>query len=202
MDGSTASVAVKKLLFLVNGIPGTLGTPLLEKLRASEHEVHSIQSRLEDHDALKDELARLKIPTGVDKAVLIPLAAITSLPECEKNPDLAWIINVTATAELAIQASHWAKQHGLDFYAVGISSSHVYREAPSPHRLTETDPTGPRSHYGRTKLGMEEALQTAAQTESFPCGILRVFGILGVDQPPHFLLPGLIRRAAAKDFSQ
>ncbi len=189
-----------KNLFLINGIPGSLGTPLKSRLEQAGIPVHVIQARLEDQAGTRQELESVTIPPSVDRLVLVPLAAITSVPDCEKNPDVCWKTNVTDTAALAVEVARLAKQKSLEFFCVGVSSSHVYQEAPKPHHLTETDATLPRSQYGRSKLGMEVALASMAKQAGFRLAILRIFGILAVEQPPHFLLPGLIRRLRERNF--
>lgn len=189
-----------KNLFLINGVPGSLGSPLQLRLEGEGAVVRVLQARLENTDELRKEIESTQIPSMVSRIVLIPLAAITSVPECEKNPDACWKTNVTDTANLARLVSTWAKQKQLEFFCLGVSSSHVYQEMPEPHRLTEMDATAPRSHYGRSKRGMEEALTEVSKQEGFRLAILRIFGILAIEQPPHFLLPGLIRRVRERNF--
>lgn len=110
--------------------------------------------------------------------VVVLAAAMTSVEDCEKNPTLAYRINVKAAEEVAqLCASRGAK-------LVFLSSSAVFdgqRAYPA-----ETDETCPVNEYGRTKAEAEKRIQDSGATHL----ILRLTKVLN---PAGGYLAGLLR---------
>ncbi len=79
--------------------------------------------------------------------VIIHAAAIASLGECEKQPDLALQVNAAATAELA----QWCSANNSRL--VLLSTDIVFRGDKPPYK--ETDKLDPVNVYGRTKMQAE-----------------------------------------------
>ena len=79
---------------------------------------------------------------GVD--VIIHLAAMTNVDECERDPDLAHEINGRGT-HLIMQGSD------SDARVVYVSTDYVF-DGTKRGAYTETDPVRPINVYGRTKL--------------------------------------------------
>ena len=83
--------------------------------------------------------------------IILNAAAYTAVDKAEDDKENAYRINCTAVKNLA----EAAKKHGL--FLVHISTDYVFPgDACTPY--TETDPTGPLSVYGRTKLAGEQAI--------------------------------------------
>ncbi len=80
---------------------------------------------------------------------LINCAALTNVDGCETNLDLAYRINAIGPRNLSIAAT----QTGAKL--IHISTDYVF-PGTSAEPLTEFDPTGPKSAYGRTKLAGED----------------------------------------------
>lgn len=83
---------------------------------------------------------------------IINAAAYTAVDKAESEPERAELLNATAVRHLVAGAE--AVGAGL----VQVSTDYVFNgEVPEGRReLSEGDPTGPRSVYGRTKLKGEE----------------------------------------------
>lgn len=80
-------------------------------------------------------------------------AAISSIEQCADEPELAWKLNVEASADLAAQA------HIVGAAFVYISTDAVFDGARGSY--TEQDRPSPATEYGRTKLAGERAVLNA-----------------------------------------
>ncbi|MCG3203805.1 MAG: GDP-6-deoxy-D-talose 4-dehydrogenase [Elusimicrobia bacterium] len=189
---------MKHVIF--NGQTGTIGRFLSPVLHSKNLPHHALESRLEAHQALENELQALSVPAG-SEVTLIPLAAIAPIAFCEKNPSKAYETNVTNTVSLAKQFLHWTKANQLKPRILFMSTGHVYRPKSSSQLIQENDPLGPRSVYAKTKLEAENQLKEVSKKESCPLLIMRQFGVVGPQQLPTSVLPGLIKRATEKNFS-
>ncbi|GHU04040.1 NAD(P)-dependent oxidoreductase [Betaproteobacteria bacterium] len=83
--------------------------------------------------------------------IIVNAAAYTAVDKAETNPELARALNVAAPALLAEEAVR------LDAWLIHYSTDYVF-DGSGDKKRTETDPTGPLSVYGRTKLEGEQAV--------------------------------------------
>ncbi len=120
---------------------------------------------------------------------LIHLAAISSPPVCEANPELAQAVNVDGPRKL-YQAifDRWP-----DCPIVHVSSGHVYK--PAAHDLSEDEELIPINVYGRTKLD-GEAMAREFQAAGHKITVVRPFNHTGAGQLPMFALPSFAMRLA------
>jgi dTDP-4-dehydrorhamnose reductase len=84
--------------------------------------------------------------------VIVNAAAYTAVDRAESEPDLARTVNALAPGVLALEAKRcgaWLIHYSTDYVFDGSG------EKP----WLETDPTGPLSVYGKTKLEGEEAIR-------------------------------------------
>ncbi|MDE0586136.1 MAG: NAD(P)-dependent oxidoreductase [Planctomycetota bacterium] len=130
------------------------------------------------------DLSLLPVPDG-----LIHLAAISSPPVCEANPELAQAVNVDGPRKL-YQAifDKWP-----DCPIVHVSSGHVYK--PAAHDLHEAEELMPVNVYGRTKLD-GEAMAREFQAAGHKITVVRPFNHTGAGQLPMFALPSFAMRLA------
>jgi GDP-4-dehydro-6-deoxy-D-mannose reductase len=130
------------------------------------------------------DLSSLPAPDG-----LIHLAAISSPPVCEANPELAQAVNVDGPRKL-YQAifDRWP-----DCPIVHVSSGHVYK--PAAHDLSEDEALIPINVYGRTKLD-GEAMAREFQAAGHKITVVRPFNHTGAGQLPMFALPSFAMRLA------
>jgi len=85
-------------------------------------------------------------------AVIINCAAYTKVDHCEKDPQAAFAVNQTGPAILARHARR------LGIRLVHFSTDYVF-DGTVRRPLLTTDPLGPASAYGKSKLAGEQAIQ-------------------------------------------
>lgn len=136
-----------KRRWVVTGAGGQLGRCLVERLSASDrHELVLGVTRADldvtDADAVRRRLASLP---GGPPDVVANAAAMTHVDRCESEPEAAHAANAVAPGSLA------ASCRALGAQLVHVSTDYVFAgDGTRPYR--ESDPTAPRSVYGRTKL--------------------------------------------------
>ena len=139
--------------WLVTGASGQLGTCLGARLRdAAEHELVAAY----DHAALDvcDAGALRKAIDAARPDVVANAAAMTHVDRCEGEPALAEAANAVAPGLLAEACRAAGAQ------LVHLSTDYVFAgDGGQPYR--ESDPTAPRSVYGRTKLEGERRVLAA-----------------------------------------
>lgn len=142
---------------------------------------------------MEAELARLGNPV----TSFTHLAGITTLKECEIDPDLAFQANVVGPRKWFEAAARMGVRH-----FVFTSTSHVYGNPVARVRLSPQAPLQPLSLYARQKVEAERALQEL--TLKYPdtkLTIVRMFTVLSPAMKPGFLFTNLHVRAQKKDFS-
>jgi dTDP-4-dehydrorhamnose reductase len=132
--------------WIVTGAGGQLGSCLAARLRASDrHELVAAYGR--------DQLD-VTDPAAIERAFTAPVdvvanaAAMTHVDRCETEPALAAAANEVAPGLLA----EACRKAGARL--VHVSTDYVF-DGQGTRPLRETDPTGPQSVYGRTKLAGE-----------------------------------------------
>jgi dTDP-4-dehydrorhamnose reductase len=86
--------------------------------------------------------------------VIVNAAAYTAVDRAESEPELALRINGGAVGEMARSAA-----------ALGALLVHYSTDGSTAGAYNETDPTGPLSSYGRSKLAGEEAIHAVSGCE-------------------------------------
>jgi dTDP-4-dehydrorhamnose reductase len=86
--------------------------------------------------------------------IVVSAAAYTAVDRAEEEPDLAYAVNAAGAGAVAQAAA------AAGAPVIHLSTDYVFSgEADGPYR--ESDPTGPQSVYGRTKLAGEIAVAAA-----------------------------------------
>jgi nucleoside-diphosphate-sugar epimerase len=182
-------------MILWNGSSGSLGAYFGPAVAARSQQGSALRARLADRAALLAELdAVAPRPTAGARLLFVHMAAMVSVPACEREPEQALQTNVTDSVATVRAICDWARGKQLDPAVVYVSTGHVYAAQPAGTLVSEAHPTAPRSVYARTKLEAERRLQEACAALGVSCLVARVFGLLAPKQPPHYVLPGLIRR--------
>jgi dTDP-4-dehydrorhamnose reductase len=156
---------------LVTGASGQLGTDLVDALEGripiggaatallggsqvapDEFEVVAVTHSdlaIEDKDAVASAIGAAK------PEVVVHLAAYTAVDRAETEPDLAFAVNATGTANVAAATS------AAGAHLVYVSTDYVF-DGTKRAAYVEDDRTNPKSVYGETKLGGERACPPAA----------------------------------------
>ena len=145
----TPSSASPDRSWVVTGSRGQLGTALVARLERAGIPVRAadLEVDIADPEAVARFLDAPPRPKVVANA-----AAYTHVDRCEREPDTADRANRVGPAVLA----RACREIGAKL--VHVSTDYVFPGAGSKP-YAETDPTGPRSCYGRTKLAGERAVQ-------------------------------------------
>ena len=139
------------MIWLV-GKNGMLGSEVAELLEAAglEYCASDIEVDITDPSAIQEFVQ--------DKQInwIVNCAAYTAVDDAEDNSEAAERLNIRGPGNLAATAA------SIGARIIHISTDYVFGsvgEQIDPLRaLTETDPTGPESEYGRTKLLGEQAI--------------------------------------------
>ncbi|RAK66937.1 SDR family oxidoreductase [Hymenobacter edaphi] len=108
---------------------------------------------------------RAQQPTHV-----IHTAAMTQVDDCELHPDECWLHNVTAVDILARACA------ALGVHLTHLSTDFVFDGSHGP--LAEDAAPNPISHYGRSKLAAEQAVQATPGLRWAIARTVLVYGVL------------------------
>jgi dTDP-4-dehydrorhamnose reductase len=134
----------------VTGLTGLVGRELGAALAAAGHAVVGEPRRPDTGERLIDVRSGAAVARAIAEAEpdwVVHLAAYTRVDDAERQPREAEAVNAGGTANVARAA------RALGARLLVMSTDYVF-DGRRPHRTpyVETDPTGPRSVYGRTKL--------------------------------------------------
>ncbi|CAB4916356.1 unannotated protein [freshwater metagenome] len=136
---------------LVVGAYGMLGREAMAAARVAGHDV---EGRDVDTLDIVDPQAALEVVADTEPDAVINCAAFTNVDAAEDQEDVALAVNGDGAGNLAAAAA----AHGARI--VHVSTDYVFPgDATRPY--VESDATGPRSAYGRTKLAGELAVARA-----------------------------------------
>ena len=127
-----------------------------------------------------------RLPNWGESDSLIHLAGVVGTSTVEKNPNLAFDINVNATVKLA--ENFLNQTEGRFIY---VSSSHVYMKSDQP--MSETSPLLPVSKYAQQKRAAELELERIFEYNRERLCIVRVFSVLDWNVPS-FSLGGAVAK--------
>jgi dTDP-4-dehydrorhamnose reductase len=163
---------------LVTGARGMLGHDVERASERAGHELTLVDLPELDItdaravDALLDELGEASTLDGI-----VNCAAWTDVDGAEAQPDAARAVNADGAGVLARAAA----VRGMPL--LHISTDYVFDGAPPldgdgrPRPYLESDPTGPRSVYGRTKLEGEQQVLAASPAHT----VVRTAWLYGLD---------------------
>lgn len=146
--------------FLVTGSTGLVGRQIIKDLVVSNEQIFSCyhDSKPEHGIATPLDLTNseniIKVAENTKPDVIIHLAAVTNVDQCEKEKDLALKINAKATETLARQAAK------LGSFLVYVSTDYVFDGESGLKK--ENDTPNPVNYYGKSKLEGEKGLDDMA----------------------------------------
>ena len=165
---------------LITGCKGQLGNELRRLLETGTAEIGPIPEELRDTEATFIDVEQLDITdsAAVDAYfaehefdVVINCAAMTNVDGCEQVEDTAYRVNAIGPENLARAAA----AQGAKF--IQVSTDYVF-PGNEPGERVESDPTGPISAYGRSKLAGEQ-LSQAANPRTFVVRTAWLYGYVG-----------------------
>ncbi|HZR36862.1 MAG TPA: dTDP-4-dehydrorhamnose reductase [Nevskia sp.] len=132
---------------LIVGAAGQVGTELRRTLAPLGRVLGMDRAEID----LADESAIRSLLRAERPGLVVNAAAYTAVDRAESEPALAHAINARAPAVLAQEAA------ALGAWLIHYSTDYVYAgDKPGPY--VETDPTGPLSVYGASKLAGDQAV--------------------------------------------
>ncbi|HJU33007.1 MAG TPA: NAD-dependent epimerase/dehydratase family protein [Hyphomicrobiaceae bacterium] len=138
---------------------------------------------------IADAAAVARLMTEFAPDIIIHLAAIHYIPECEENPSLAVQTNVHGTVNLLAHAPEGAR-------FVFASSGAVYQPDDKPH-VEATATVAPTDVYGFSKLHGEHYVRYFAQQRKLSAVIVRLFNVVGPGETNPHLLPEIVAQLKA-----
>tara|TARA_Y100000593_G_scaffold14582_4_gene27898 strand:+ start:8721 stop:9734 length:1014 start_codon:yes stop_codon:yes gene_type:complete len=120
--------------------------------------------------------------------IIIHLAAITALPECEKNPKLCFSVNVSGTASVLNAARNCGIKRVVFASTGAVYENNHYTESPFKEDLE----VSPRLFYSLSKKLAEEICISYEKNYEMEIPILRFFNVFGPRQDIHRKSPPLI----------
>ncbi|MGB3482380.1 MAG: NAD(P)-dependent oxidoreductase [Mycobacterium sp.] len=133
---------------------------------------------------IRDAAATRSLIEYFQPDVIVHLAAIHYIPECDADPADAVATNVTGTVNLLA-----ACPPGVRF--VFASSGAVYQPDEAPHREFESV-LKPADIYGITKLQGEQYVRAFTENRDLTACIVRLFNVIGPGETNPHLLPAII----------
>ena len=143
---------------LVTGSQGLLGSILVPHLKDAGYEV-ICHARKGDADVLLDLIDSENIDKMLDKLmpnVIVNLAALANVDECERNPQLAYSVNVRVIDRIV----KWIRKNDNLCHLVHLSTDQMY-DGAGPHK--EEDITL-SNYYGYSKYLGDLLTTTASGT--------------------------------------
>lgn len=168
---------------LVTGRDGFVGGHLCPRLERAGYRI--LSPRID----LPNELSGLDEVRNEDVSVVIHLAGISAVPQCEENPALAYSVNGIGTYLLAKKvADLWPKAR-----LIFTSTAQVYSPLASLHdgsvQFTEETAVFPQNIYADSKWMAETLVREAGSRLSLEVTVLRLFNHTHKSQRPDFFLP-------------
>lgn len=140
-----------------------------------------------------DLLDKLSLSMASDADVVFHLAAVSFVPLCIKDPELAFRVNATGTQNLLE-----VLRGGSAERFVYISTGHVYG-TPNGDKVGESQPIAPNNPYGASKAAAELMVNSYAKTYGLRASILRPFNMYGPHQDADFIIPSIIRQCISSE---
>lgn len=156
--------------WLVTGAHGQLGSDLQTVLAATPGATVAAYGSKQLDVTSRADIAAAVAEVGPD--VIVNAAAYTAVDAAEDDRDAAFAVNATAPALLAAEAVRAGAR------LLHVSTDYVFDgTATSPYDVT--DPTGPRSVYGETKLAGELAVREILPAASYVVRTAWLYGAHG-----------------------
>lgn len=183
------------MVILVTGAKGFIGRNIVNVLEANKFEVLFLDCDLTKYDAVASYFSNANFK-NID--VVLHLAGVSSVAECEHSPVKAFRVNFEATYNLAdIVQKKFPRAHFVFFSTGQVYSANVDFSSKG---LTEESYVAPNNIYSLSKKFAEDALQVISFNKKLTVTVLRLFNHTHHSQNEKFFLPSIyhqIKRAKA-----
>lgn len=184
---------------LIFGIGGFVGPYLARELKQHGYEVYGTDTRdvedsfrfdgylrcnILDKDNVKKVIERVQ-PTHI-----INLAAVSSVGQSWKMPELTMQVNVNGT--LNIFESCIALNIKPRILLIGSSEEYI----PCDHPMDENTPINANNPYGISKVAQEQFAAIYRKKYDWDIFCVRAFNHIGVGQRPTFVIPSWCKQVA------
>lgn len=144
---------------------------------------------------LVDDIRRpLTKVAGLD--AVVHLAALAAPRDCERDPTLAFDVNVNGT----MQVLRMALESGAK-KVVFSSSGHVYDIPPRYLPTDEVHPLRLNNTYTTTKILGEQLCHLYWENHGLPYTVLRLYNVYGPGQGPAYFIPDMLAKARVGDIA-
>jgi UDP-glucose 4-epimerase len=177
---------------LITGGAGFIGTHLSKKLSEEGHAVTVLDLNSPDRALSRVTYVQGDVRVVADIKPLIEktdavfhLAAIVSVPECQKDPVGSFETNTASTLRILelIRSENEARPRDKKIRIIFSSSSAVYGDLGAARAIAESTPlSDPLSFYGGQKLTSEQLIRLYVSTYAVPAVIFRFFNVYGPGQ--------------------
>jgi UDP-glucose 4-epimerase len=164
--------------YIITGGLGFIGSHLVERLKGKNIvSIDNNYSTTNNGDYVKADVRDDKIEKYFQEGdIVIHLAAVSSLPECQENPQLAYDVNVNGTLNV-LEICRKKNIKKILF----ASTSAVY-ENNKKFPCSESDDTNPTLVYSMSKKHCEEICLSYVKNYGMDITILRFFNTYGGNQ--------------------
>ena len=176
---------------LVTGHEGFLGRNLAAHLRDQGHEVAGMDFASSDRAErvdIRDRRAVRETLSRVRPEAVVHLAALASVPACEKDPEYAHEVNLEGTRNIASACQESGSR------LVFMSSAAVYGN-PSVLPTPTSALISPVNVYGTTKARAETVIRELLPDDAV---IFRLFNAYGERCDRSYVIPDVIRKALSR----
>ena len=172
---------------LITGASGFVGRHLMTALGAAFPGAALLTPRFDVRDpAATEQTVRAAAPDAC-----VHLAAVAAVPQAQREPDLAWDVNLRGTLNLARALLAHAPGCTLLYPSSGEAYGASFKSGVA---LTEDAAQQPMNTYGATKAAADMALGALASSEALRVVRARPFNHTGPGQSADFAIPAFARQ--------
>lgn len=187
---------------LVTGANGFVGRHTVHDLQQAGHTVFGFDqcapsgpsSKIEIHTGdIQDRNAVSAVVARARPEACVHLSGISFIPECWRNPEAIFSVNLLGTIHLLEVFRRQAPAARI----LVVSSAEVYGLRPRPRLVQEDDPLDPDNPYAISKAAADLMALLYARQHGLPVMTARPYNHIGPGQNTHFVVASFAAQLAA-----